>query len=111
MPLLLDGNISKRLKTLLSSYQGEIVSIFDLGFDELEDIRIWAYAKDNGYDILTKDADFLDIATCLGPPPKVIFLPVGNCPSRHIVDLFNKYHREIAAHLENDEVSIIILDK
>jgi|JI10StandDraft_1071094.scaffolds.fasta_scaffold303588_2 predicted nuclease of predicted toxin-antitoxin system len=75
MPLLLDGNVSRYLKSSLRAYyQGEIISIFDLHFDEVEDADIWKYAKENGFDILTKDSDFLDLAARFGAPPKVIFL-------------------------------------
>jgi predicted nuclease of predicted toxin-antitoxin system len=112
MPLLLDGNISRHLKNHLAAYHdGKILSIFDVGFDEAEDIDIWQYAKEHGFDILTKDADFLDIAIRLGPPPKVIFLHVGNGPTRTIIELFSRHRQEIQERLNHEEVSIIILEK
>jgi predicted nuclease of predicted toxin-antitoxin system len=38
------------------------------------DIAIWHYAKAGDYTIVTADADFYELATTFGPPPKVIWL-------------------------------------
>jgi len=46
--------------------------------DEAEDRTIWEYAKANGFTLVSHDADFADMATLFGPPPKVIWLRCGN---------------------------------
>ena len=35
----------------------------------------WAYARDHGYTIVSKDNDFRQYAFLYGPPPKVLWLP------------------------------------
>lgn len=41
------------------------------------DQKIWDYAEENGFAILTADTDFVTLANTLGSPPKVILLE--NC--------------------------------
>ena len=43
---------------------------FNLQFSK--DREIWLFAKENGYAIVTFDADFNDLATLFGHPPKII---------------------------------------
>ena len=43
---------------------------------------IWNYARDNGLTIVSKDSDFHRMSFVLGAPPQVIWLRVGNCPTR-----------------------------
>ena len=42
---------------------------------------IWEYAKANDFILVSQDADFADMATLFGPPPKVIWLRCGNQPT------------------------------
>jgi predicted nuclease of predicted toxin-antitoxin system len=62
MKILLDANISWKLVTILSPVFGECVHIDLLGLTvPIEDKDIWKYALTNGYTIITKDNDFLDL--------------------------------------------------
>ncbi|NLO18646.1 MAG: DUF5615 family PIN-like protein [Ignavibacteria bacterium] len=78
MKLLLDENISYRIVKLLSEYFEEVIHINKLTNERLTDKEIWNEAKAKGYSILTYDADFSDLATYLGHPPKIIWLRFGN---------------------------------
>lgn len=49
----------------------------DLG-DQPADDALWRHARDNGWIILTKDADFFNQLTLHGAPPKVVWLRTGN---------------------------------
>ena len=42
--------------------------------EEAEDRAIWEYAKANDFILVSQDADFADMATLFGLPPKVIWL-------------------------------------
>jgi len=77
--LLLDHNLSPRLAGMLGDEFGRIVHVDNLGMADDSDTDIWAYAKENGYAIVTKDKDFYQRSTLFGHPPKVIHLTMGNC--------------------------------
>ncbi len=48
------------------------------------DTVIWNYARENGYTIVSKDNDFRQRAFLDGPPPKVVWLSVGNAGTDRI---------------------------
>jgi predicted nuclease of predicted toxin-antitoxin system len=52
----------------------------DLDLDRSRDTAVWNYAAEHGYTIVSKDADFHpEHSLLLGPPPKVIWIRLGNC--------------------------------
>ena len=50
------------------------------------DPDIWAYAKQHGFTIITKDDDFLALAHRYGPPPKLKMVEIGNCTNTVIAE-------------------------
>jgi predicted nuclease of predicted toxin-antitoxin system len=85
--LLIDQNISRRVLPALAEEFSGSLHVVHLGMDHDDDIRIWDYAKDNGFVIVTKDKDFLQRSVLLGHPPKIIHITIGNCPVSDIVNL------------------------
>lgn len=78
MKLLLDENLSPRLVALLQAdYPGTVHVEQALG-RRRSDEDIWSYARTPGFAIASKDNDFRQRAFLLGPPPKVVWLSVGN---------------------------------
>ena len=88
MKILLDANISWKLISKLKSIFGECAHVDLIGLDvPVEDIDIWNYALDNGYIIITKDNDFVDLLEINGFPPKVVLLKTGNNSSQALMEL------------------------
>jgi predicted nuclease of predicted toxin-antitoxin system len=84
LKLLFDHNLSPRLVRALADVFPESQHVFALGMDRGEDGSIWDYAKANGFTIVSKDADFIHRSFLYGFPPKVIYLELGNCPTRAV---------------------------
>ncbi|MDD2800431.1 MAG: DUF5615 family PIN-like protein [Methylobacter sp.] len=78
MKLLLDENLSRRTVPFLQEAFPESTQIALLGMENANDFTIWHYAKDNDFVIVTKDADFYEISSVYGQPPKIIWLKIGN---------------------------------
>ena len=88
MKILLDANISWKLVNLLKPIFGECAHVDLIGIDvPAEDIDIWNYALDNGYIIITKDNDFVNLLEVNGFPPKVVLLKTGNNNSQALMEL------------------------
>jgi predicted nuclease of predicted toxin-antitoxin system len=70
---------------------------------------VWEHAKANDFSIVTADADFYELATALGPPPKVIWL--RGCDYRTAVAerLIRSQAIRIAEFLEDPERAVLIL--
>lgn len=58
-----------------------------MGLENVNDLGIWQYAKQNGYCIVTFDTDFYDMANLYGHPPKIIWLRTGNTKTAHIAKI------------------------
>lgn len=78
MKLLLDENLSRRLVPFLQhDYPGSNQVVL-LGMESATDKEVWQKARDDGYVIVTRDADFQELSLVWGQPPKVIRLKTLN---------------------------------
>ena len=78
MKLLLDENLSRRLVPFLQhDYPGSDQVVL-LGMASASDKEVWQKAKDDGFVIVTRDADFQELSLVWGQPPKVIRLRTLN---------------------------------
>jgi len=85
--LLLDENLSHRiLPRIVDCYPGSS-HVKDHGLSQADDETVWTFAAQNGFAIVSKDADFHQRSLVRGHPPKFIYLRLGNCPTRRIVQV------------------------
>ena len=78
MKLLLDENLSFRLVRLLDDVYPGSAHVRQVDLLGAEDVRIWRYAADHGFLLVSKDTDFYDRSLIFGAPPKVVWLRIGN---------------------------------
>lgn len=62
------------------------IHVSDMGI-RMPDDEIWSYAKNRGYTIISKDADFSNRILLVNPPPKVIHIRFGNLRLREFIPL------------------------
>jgi predicted nuclease of predicted toxin-antitoxin system len=79
MKLLFDENLSPKLTRLLAADFPGSAHVRDRGLKGQSDERIWEYAKENGFTLVSKDTDFYLRCLLYGIPPKLIWLRLGNC--------------------------------
>ena len=80
MKLLFDQNLSFKLARKLADVFPGSSQVKLLGLEEADDRDVWNYARQNGFTLATKDADYYEKGVLLGHPPKVIWLRCGNRP-------------------------------
>jgi len=78
LKLLLDQNISRRLLVDLEAGFPGSSHVQLLGRESAADLELWQLATEQGFAIVTKDVDFLEIQLLRGYPPKVVWLNCGN---------------------------------
>ncbi len=88
--LLFDQNISFRVVKALDVIL-PCAQVRALGLENARDVDIWKYALEHGYSIVTFDADFSDLVTLKGHPPKVIWLRTGNMSTSVLIEVFKKH--------------------
>ncbi len=101
MKLLFDQNISFRVVRQVSEIYPESQQVNRLGLKNATDIKIWNYAKQNNFSIVTFDADYYDIASLRGHPPKIIWLRIGNTSTENIAKLLIEKYDTINDFIEN----------
>jgi predicted nuclease of predicted toxin-antitoxin system len=79
------------------------------GLATADDRAVWAYAAARGLAIVSKDTDFARLSVAVGPPPKVIWLRVGNGPTRDVADLLRARASDIQAFLADPGSAVLEL--
>ena len=105
--LLFDQNLSPKLVKRLSDIYPNSDHLDLLGLGTAEDTLVWEHAKDNGFVVVTKDADFADLSVLRGFPPKIVWIRRGNCSTTDIENLLRDHNSEIQ-DLATDSTSGIL---
>ena len=84
MKLLFDQNLSPKLTSLLNDAFPDSSHVSLHRLDSAEAMVVWEFAREQGFAIVTKDADFPEFSVRLGFPPKVIWLRLGNCATQTV---------------------------
>lgn len=109
MKLLLDQNLSRRLIAELAPIFPDSAHVRAVGLDTATDHEIWSFAGEHGYLVVSKDSDFRQLAFLLGPPPKAVWLRVGNCSTATIADLLRSSADVIARFTASEEEALLVL--
>ena len=107
--LLFDQNLSPRLVNLLTDLYPDSNHLHNLGLDTAEDAVVWQYARENDFIVVTKDADFSELVSIKGFPPKVIWIRLGNCKTNDIENVIRSNHQNIRMFSLDDNLGILIL--
>ena len=84
--------------------QVDAVAVRDLGLRSAEDPNIFARAREHGaVVVLTKDSDFVDLVTRLGPPPQIVWLTCGNTSNAYLREVLREAWPHIDALLAAGE--------
>ncbi len=110
MKFLFDENLSSRLVELLAAEFPGCAHLETLGMRGVSDIEVWNYARDNGYTIVSKDSDFRQRAFLDGPPPKVVWLAVGNAGTDRIALLMRASAGRLRAFDRVTHESLLVLE-
>ena len=78
MKLLLDENLSKRLVPFLQHDFPGSTQVVVLGMESVSDKDVGQRAKDDGYVVVSRDADFQELSIVWGSPPQVVRLRTPN---------------------------------
>ncbi len=109
MKLLFDENVSPRLpRTLAGEFPGS-THVRGAGLRGAEDAQIWDYARNRGFAIVSKDADFRERSYVEGAPPKIVWLDVGNAGTEAIEGLLRRERERVERFAASEESSFLIL--
>lgn len=79
MKLWVDAQLPPAIcEWLTAEFNLEAVPVRSMGLRDADDPDIFDAARTAGAVIMSKDADFVELVTRLGPPPQVIWVTCGN---------------------------------
>lgn len=107
--LLLDQNISLHLVRQLDANYPGTAHVRDLDMGRASDQRIWEYAIEEEFVILSKDSDFCHRSLLFGQPPQVIWLALGNCTTSTVNTALESAAESIQAFGADGSRSLLIL--
>jgi predicted nuclease of predicted toxin-antitoxin system len=109
MKLLSDQNLSPHLASSLNDLFPGSNHVYLLGLDRVLDAEVWEYARENGFILVSKDADFSELSLLRGHPPKLIWLRPGNCTTGQIERLLRLNYEATEQMNEDPTVGILSL--
>jgi predicted nuclease of predicted toxin-antitoxin system len=107
--LLFDENLSPRLVDALSKEFPKSTHVRDVGLKSADDRSVWQFAKANHFIIVSKDSDFHQLSFLLGPPPKVVWVRVGNADTPAIGALLRSRKDQIEEFESESEAAFLFL--
>lgn len=109
MKLFFDENLSPRLVARVASEFPGSIHVESVGFRGRADAALWEYARAEGLTLVSKDNDFRQLSFLLGPPPKVVWLSVGNAPTDEIVRLILDRAADLRRFDADPEAGLLVL--
>jgi predicted nuclease of predicted toxin-antitoxin system len=97
--LLFDQTISFKAALRLKHTFPECGQVRELKLEDKSDREIWVFAKRQQFTIVTFDADFYDLVTLFGHPPKVIWLRIGNTSTDNLIAILQSHADTIKAFI------------
>lgn len=109
MKLLFDENLSPKLPALLAALFRGSLHVRECGLKGMPDDDIWAFARENGFVLVSKDSDFYQRSVLYGPPPKFVWLRMGNCSRTQLVDLLATHANDIQSLESSAQDAVLVI--
>ena len=109
MKLLFDEDLSPRLCAALRALYPGSAHVRDPGLKPAPDADVWTRAVQDGFTIVTKDADFRQRSLLYGYPPKVIWVALRNCSTKSIASELRGRAGEVFEFLADKQRAFLVL--
>lgn len=111
MKLLLDQNLSRNLVGRLRELYPDSAHVTEVGMETATDQEVWDYAAANDYVIVSKDEDFRQLAALHGPPPKTVWLRLGNVRTSIVLQKLVDEHDAIERFGSTGEEAVLAIPR
>ena len=109
MKYLVDAQLPPALARFLTGNGEDALHVLDVKMMESSDSEIWDLAMREEMVIITKDEDFQVRASVTQHHPVIIWVRIGNCSKKTLLDFFEKRWREMKIELDNGATLIELL--
>lgn len=109
MKLIFDQNLSRHLVDRVRDVFPDSTHVIVQGLQTSTDRDVWEYAREHGFVIVSKDSDFRQLAFLYGPPPKVIWLRVGNISTAQVLQFILDRTEAIESFAGNEDEALLVI--
>jgi predicted nuclease of predicted toxin-antitoxin system len=109
--LLFDENLSRKLVPRRADLYPGSAHVVGVRLMNSPDREIWEFARANGFLVVSTDLDFYDLATTVGPPPKVIWLRRWTHPTADAERVLRREAIRISEFVKDPELGVLVLDR
>ena len=88
MKFLVDQQLPPALAKFLQGKRHTAQHVRELGLREADDRVIWRHATENGMVLVSKDEDFYFLASIPGNTVKLLWVRIGNCRTKTLLESF-----------------------
>jgi predicted nuclease of predicted toxin-antitoxin system len=85
-----------RLVARLADLYPDSAHVRDFGLERGDDEPVWMHAQQGSFIIVTKGDDFRQRSFLFGPPPKVIWVRLGNCTTADVEALLRARYADVS---------------
>lgn len=103
MKLLIDNQLPPLLAAHLSRRGDECEHVVEVGLDEADDIELWNYCGRQGSILVSKDEDFVFLASRPGDSGRLIWVRLGNCRNTTLIEAFDRAYDHLALAFESGQ--------
>lgn len=98
---------------LINDFNVSAKSFKDLGFETSEDYDVYKIAAKKLHTIIitTKDIDFTKLSNEIGPPPKILYLNVGNISNKKLKEIIYRDFKEVIRMFAENNHPLIEISK
>jgi predicted nuclease of predicted toxin-antitoxin system len=101
LKLLVDNQLPEALAVFLTANGIEARHVRRFGLGAAPDADVWAFARKEGFGIVTADDDFQHLAARYGTPPQVVWVRLGNLRKPALLAAFQAVLPELMTGLED----------
>lgn len=106
--LWIDAQLPPVLAIWLREWGATAVHVHELGMLTAKDHEIFSAARTANAIVVTKDEDFVQLLEREGPPPRVLWVTVGNVRNAQLHAIFSQHWASVSAQLAAGEPLIEI---
>ena len=100
MRFLVDAQLPPALARWITDQGHEAAAVRDLGLRDSPDSAIWESARSTDAIIVTKDEDFAQLAAVRPPPPRVLWIRLGNTTNANLINALQAHWPDLIGHFE-----------
>jgi len=108
MRFLIDAQLPPALARWIESQGQRAEHVVDIGMNDANDRAIWLWAREKNAVIISKDSDFVTLATLEENCPPVVWIRLGNTRRQALLEWFSPLFPKILDALQQGEKLIEI---